>query len=358
MRSRGARSEQAEQHQRDRGDKRRQGGQGPQPRETCGRQHRALAHGCDRRHARGAQGGAQRGQQRYEHPHDQRHSHRARGENRARVRQIDAEGDQQRVEPLRQREAEQEPDQRGEQADCERFQQHRPQHLAPRRAERAQRRKLARALSDGDRERVGDHEAADEQGDPAEGEQEVPEDVEEPVRVVGLLLCLRLAGANPRAGWKQRPDLAYELQRACSRPAGDLDRVEAVLLGEDGLRRRCREDRDRRPAERGDAAEPNRPGDREVLHRPARHDADALAHREFVFAGRSRVDRDLAGTAGPIAARQRERVETFPLRVVAECQRRSAAPGDHLAVVPDQLRVIGDPAGALGDSRQRAHLVQ
>ena len=182
VRSRGARSEQAEQHQRDRRAERRQGGQGAQPREACGRQHRALAHGRDRRHARGAQGGAQRGQQRYEHPHDQRHSHRARGENRARVRQIDAEGDQQRVEPLRQREAEQEPDQRGEQADCERFEQHRPQHLAPRRAERAQRRELARALGDGDRERVGDHEAADEQGDPAEGEQEVPEDVEETVR--------------------------------------------------------------------------------------------------------------------------------------------------------------------------------
>ena len=47
----------------------------------------------------------------------------------------------------------------------------RVEHLAARRAERAQQRELARALRDGDGERVEDQEAADEHGDAGEDEQ-------------------------------------------------------------------------------------------------------------------------------------------------------------------------------------------
>ncbi len=65
--------------------------------------------------------------------------------------------------------------------DHERFDHHRAQHLAACGPERAQRGKFSRALSDRDRERVGDHEAADEQRDPAEREQEVLDDAEEAV---------------------------------------------------------------------------------------------------------------------------------------------------------------------------------
>ena len=58
------------------------------------------------------------------------------------------------------------------------------QHLAARRADGTQRRELARALGDRDRQRVRDHERADEQCDEAEGEQEV---LEERELVAGLL---------------------------------------------------------------------------------------------------------------------------------------------------------------------------
>ena len=57
------------------------------------------------------------------------------------------------------------------------------EHLPPRGAERAQRRELARALGDRDRERVRDHEAADEERDAAEREQERLQEADEARRV-------------------------------------------------------------------------------------------------------------------------------------------------------------------------------
>ena len=56
--------------------------------------------------------------------------------------------------------------------DDERLDDDRAENLSPRRAERAQRRELARALGDRDRERVRDDERADEQRDAAEREEE------------------------------------------------------------------------------------------------------------------------------------------------------------------------------------------
>src|SRR3712207_1061773 len=56
---------------------------------------------------------------------------------------------------------------------------HREQHLPPRRSDRAQQSELARALRDGDRERVEDDERADEQRDPAERQERGLDDVDE-----------------------------------------------------------------------------------------------------------------------------------------------------------------------------------
>ena len=67
----------------------------------------------------------------------------------------------------------------------------RAEHLAPRRADRPQRRELARPLRDGDREGVEDDERADEERDAGEGEQEVAEDRRELAHLVRLLLRLR-----------------------------------------------------------------------------------------------------------------------------------------------------------------------
>ena len=77
---------------------------------------------------------------------------------------------------------------RGERPDDERLDDDRAEHLAPRRAERAQRRELARPLRDRDRERVRDHEAADEERDAAEREQELLQERDERVRVRRVLL--------------------------------------------------------------------------------------------------------------------------------------------------------------------------
>ena len=55
-------------------------------------------------------------------------------------------------------------------------------------AERAQRRELPGALGDGDRKRVGDHEAADEECHAGEGQEELLEEADELVRIRGVFL--------------------------------------------------------------------------------------------------------------------------------------------------------------------------
>ena len=63
-------------------------------------------------------------------------------------------------------------------------------------------RELACALRDGDRQRVRDHERPDEEGDPAEGQQEASQEADELVRLLGVVASLRLGGLGPacRAG--------------------------------------------------------------------------------------------------------------------------------------------------------------
>ena len=72
----------------------------------------------------------------------------------------------------------------------------RAEHLAAGAAERPQRGELARALRDGDRQRVEDDERADEQGDAAEPEQEVRDERDPLVRVGRVGRRLRRAGLH------------------------------------------------------------------------------------------------------------------------------------------------------------------
>ena len=156
---------------------------------------------------RRAQRRPDRGDHRDDDPDEQRDHDRPRLEHGRRLRQVDPERHQQRVERLGQQQPEEQPDDRRERSDHERLEQHRAEHLAAGRAERAERRQLPRALGDRDRQRVRDHEAPDEQRDPAEREQEVLEDVEEAARVLGRLLRLRLTGPHLGARPEQRLDL-------------------------------------------------------------------------------------------------------------------------------------------------------
>ncbi len=77
------------------------------------------------------------------------------------------------------------------------------------------------------------------------------------------------------------------------------------------------------------------------------------------FARRRRlVDRDLPRRARPAAARQHERVEALVAgRIDAEREARPVR-RDHLAVVPDELRLVVDAAFGLGDAGEAAHLRQ
>ena len=82
------------------------------------------------------------------------------------------------------------------QADDQAFEHDRAHDLAARGAERAQRRELPRALGDGDRERVEDHERAHEQRDAAEAEQEVRDELQALVDVLGVGRGLLVAGLD------------------------------------------------------------------------------------------------------------------------------------------------------------------
>ena len=172
-------AEQAVEQRREpgRGDDRR--ADGAEPREPRRRQRRSLANRCDRRHARGADRRPQARDQRDDHADDHRDDRRPRREDDAAVRQREADRVEQLEEPLGEAEAEEQPDDGRSRADHERLDDDRAQHLAARRTHRAVGRELARALRDRDRERVRDHEAADEQRDAAEREQEAAQERDE-----------------------------------------------------------------------------------------------------------------------------------------------------------------------------------
>ncbi len=106
------------------------------------------------------------------------------------------------------------------------------------------------------------------------------------------------------------------------------------------------EDRHRRAAERGDAAELDRAGDPEVLLGPAGDHADRLADREVLLARGLGVDVDVGrarSASCPLASVSG--LKCRPAGRVAEGQARRASPGDHLAVTADQAGLVGDRAG-------------
>ena len=180
---------------------------------------------------------------------------------------------------------ENEADDRRDRSDDERLDHDRPEHLAARAAERPDRGELARPLRDRDRERVRDHEAADEERDPREGEQEALEEGDELVRPLGVLLRL-LGRERPRArGGRICLDVLDELRLGDARLRPHRDLVELPLLVEDPLRRRQVEAGERRAADRRDRAEPEEAGDAETLDRPVALDADHLAEVEVLLVG-------------------------------------------------------------------------
>ena len=89
--------------------------------EPRGRQGRALAHGRDRRHPRGTDGGNEPRQQRDQYTDRQGDDDGALGDDRSRFRQSQAEGAEQRAQLVRKPEAEAEAEERRDDSDDERL---------------------------------------------------------------------------------------------------------------------------------------------------------------------------------------------------------------------------------------------
>ena len=162
-------------------------------------------------------------------------------------------------------EAAADPDDRAEQPDRQRFDQHRGEDLAPRGAERAQHPELADPLGDGDREGVEDQEGADEDGDEAEDEQEGLQEAEACrgfLRSRGRRFPVPVSTRTP-AGIS-RGDPAFQRRRRDAVGGGDRDLVEAADLVGERLRDRQRHLGDAGAAE-GGAAEL---GEADELERP------------------------------------------------------------------------------------------
>ena len=164
------------------------------------------------------------------------------------------------------------------------------QHLTPRGAERAQRRELAHALSDRDRERVRDHEATDEEREAAEPEQEVLDEAQAILRLLAVRGRLSGAGLDLRRLGQERPDLLDQLRIGDAVCGADADHVELAALVEQHLRGREVEDRDRRAAERVLLAEADEAADPVLRDRPLAERADRVADREVLLRGRGLVD--------------------------------------------------------------------
>ena len=227
---------------------------------------------------------------------DQADDDRACPEDRPCLREIEPEGGEDGVQALGETEAEEQPDDRGDEADHERLEDHRAEDLPPRRTDRPQRRELADSLGDRDRQRIEDDEGADEECDAAEREEEVPDELREPLDVLGLILCLLVAGLHFRAGGEDGIDLVDELLRRDTLLAGDLDAVELAHLVEQPLSFGNRERRDRGTPDRVDRAVLRDAGDRELLRRALRDHADRC-HRP-----RSRSCRPFLRRSPPRAA--------------------------------------------------------
>ena len=93
-----------------------------------------------------------------------------------------------------------EADDRRAEPERERLDHHRAEHLAARGADHAQHRELARALGDGDRERVEDRERAHEDRHAAEHEQHGLDDPDELLQAVEREAVLRRGGLDLGAG--------------------------------------------------------------------------------------------------------------------------------------------------------------
>ena len=131
----------------------------------------------------------------------------------------------------------------------QRLRHHRGEDLTPRGAKGAQHPELAHPLGDRDRERVEDHEGADDQGHPGEHEQGDGKEAEVIVNLARLPVGVLLGGLHADVRGHHLLDPRPQLGRGDALGRGDGDLVELAHLVGDELRLRQGQLSDAGPAE-------------------------------------------------------------------------------------------------------------
>ena len=196
--------------------------------------------------------------------------------------------------PLASPRPENRPIDRRERADDERLDHDRDEHLPARGAERPDRRELARPLGDRDRERVRDHEAADEERDPAKTSRKIRKNADELVRVRGVVLGLLRRELDLGGGRQDLLDLLDEL--VSETPGAAATAISSSLPCFSKIRCAVGRSNPASVAPPIVETEPNltTPEMRSRSTGPSPCTADHLADREVLLVGRRLVDHDLA----------------------------------------------------------------
>ncbi len=257
------------------------------------RKRRTLADGCDRRHARRTDRREEAREERDADTDDQGDDDCPGGEDSIGAREVHAETPEERFDPLGEDDAQPEADERRGKPDHERFEDHGSENLASRRSDRPQRRELACALRDGDRERVEDDERAHEERDEAEREEEVPEDRCELAHLVRLLLGLGRRADDLGAGGENGGDRGDDVVFGDTLAGGHRDRVVLTFSPEELLGGR---DREHDEADATEAVDLPVLGDADELERAfrlQRGDLNGVPDLESLLVGCPGVDDDL-----------------------------------------------------------------
>ena len=190
------------------------------------------------------------------------------------------------------------------------FERDRAEHLGAGRADRAQERRLARALGDDDRERVVDAERRDEQRDEREHQQERLEEAEERlVDVVVVLLGELLARDGFDTARQDLLEVRDELLLTHALLRRDVDVRDLVGAGHEQLLRFVERERDVRDRAETVLAADRQDADDLHLRRIGREHGDRVADGDVLVLGDLLVDRDLARGLGRPALVDGPRVE-------------------------------------------------
>ena len=241
------------------------------------------------------------------------------------------------------------PGQRRQQADHQRLDQHRAQHLAAAGADRAQQGELAGALGDRDRERVEDDEGAANTVAPANASSSGVRKSLIPLATwLACSLAALGAGLHLHVVGHGRDDALLQLLLADARVGLDRDRgglIDAVipLLGvrEGGAD-------DGGAADRRRAAEVEDAHDRDRLEADRGCQLDVLADLQMLVVCQLRVDHDLTRRRGRVAGGERVGVEG--VGQARDDQAGRAAAGAGVLAVHDQGAGRLDLPLGLGDA--------